>query len=383
MEAQIMTRTELIQQIAPAYMQAHAGDNEAEVRVHLGNLHISELQRMHDAQVRNGYIRVQQQPQQPQKTQADLDLEEAKQIAKKLANDQVLRERQELLDQQQRNNWIAAIQQMFRPGMILPDRTLLQNQANTQLLAGWENPGEQITNPVQWLRKVLRENPALIQQLSWEPIPDLKKQREDAKQQAQADYQTFLGFCRQKEMISPGRTNFDLIYGLYQNSPVGSFYLYLENSVVQLPTGAVLITDDGEDHSLIPPTAMDIENFRLEKEQLRQQHLQHLARTNNFAELRRIANRDRERTAHSTANDAQEFNISKQFEKEQHLKPLPEYWLGKKLDPPAIRAMGREQMRPLVQQFGSARLTARLLGIKQVREFDNYGNPLDGVYVLE
>jgi hypothetical protein len=380
MEAQIMTRTELIQQIAPAYMQAHAGENEANITAHLENLHISELQRMYDAQVRAGYIRVQQQPQ---KTQADLDLEEAKQLARKVANEQLLRERQELLDQQQRNAWIAAIQAMFRPGTILPDRTLVQNQANTQVLAGWENPGEQITNPVEWLKKVLKDNPSLIQQLSWEPIPDIRKQKEEDRQQLQADYQTFLEFCRRKEMISPSKANFDIIYHHYQNSAVGGFIYYLDSSVVELPHGVVLITDDGDDHSLTPATAADIEKFREQKEQLRRQHLRHLAKTDNIAELKRIAKNDHERNTQSSADLAQEFNISKQFEKEQYLKPLPSHWQGKPLDPPAIRAMNREQMRPLVQRFGSARLTARLLGYKSVRRFDSFGNPVDGIYVIE
>ena len=73
--------------------------------------------------------------------------------------------------------------------------------------------GEQIDNPVKWLRKVLQENPALIQTL---PFKDFETKRE-LQQQDQAVLDLFVQHCEVRlALVEKLFAGFDRSVGLEQ-----------------------------------------------------------------------------------------------------------------------------------------------------------------------
>src|SRR5260370_29045316 len=75
----------------------------------------------------------------------------------------------------------------------------IDNQSNRGFILGWlqEDQGESIC--ATWFQKVLKENPVLARQLSWQSsdVLDPRKQKDIAEAQAEQDRETFNQFARE------------------------------------------------------------------------------------------------------------------------------------------------------------------------------------------
>ena len=354
------SKYEIIAAITPGWLASHPHMTSAEVREQFEQYHINYLRTIYDRQVAAGHLR-------PQSTQAP---DAAKQERERLQREYLEHEKQQLLEQVKQLQAGLITDALSRPHAIFPDKKLVDSQATRQQLVSFLNPGEQISNPVAWLKKVLQDSPQLIQTLPFEDYvyvsPAERKQQE---QEALAyDKQVFHEFCRDTERCAERDSNFNVARTVL-GSPLGRHAL--DTGVVHLAEGVFLIGDDGQTHKLVSASTTDQHQWAQERSDLDRANLIRMSRENDFAGLREHDRRRRELPA--TAADFLEYQLSKGYEREvlqgRQLNPLPTHYQGKVLDAAAIRAMNREQMRPLVEHYGTVRLTARLHGVKKVRRF--------------
>ncbi len=286
-------------------------------------------------------------------------------------------ERHELLDQHNAAKDEARLQQLFRT--VVNRKVLIDCEATRNQIWALLDGAPLDSISVQWLVKLLKESPS---QFAWQDVVDPKTQAAANKQQLEADRKQFEDFAKSSELCSIIEANWSVIY-----NALGPGLDKLSISVVQLPEGPCVLTEDGETHQLIPATPVELAQWAQERFEADQENLVRMAANNDIEALRARARRDRERA--TPAVEQLEFQLSKGFEKEvlqgRNVTPLPQTWQGKPLDSAFIRALNRHDpnTRILIERFGNCRLTARLHGLKTVRRFDSVGNPIPGEYVFE
>jgi hypothetical protein len=351
-----LSRTQLIDAITPAWVHAR-NQSEPEVKSVLEQLHISELQRAYDRLVASGKINP------PQVDPRAQEIEAAKQQAREIQRQFLENEKKELLERQAANQLKIVTDALFRPSAIFPGKNLTDNQANREALAelmeataGVENIPR---NPIAWLKQILKDAPQLIKTLSWEDYVTPQERKQEEQEQLELDSQAFYDFCRSTEKCSACESNFNLVRSLL-GSPLGEYAL--STSVVQLPEGVVLITDDGQTHALVSANTIEVEKWRQERFELDQQNLKQMARRGDIAGLRQRAQRDRELQGQDQAQLHFQYSLLKSYgeRREYSMPPLPDTWLGQPLDPAFLRKASPETLRAIMSKHGSVAMNARL-----------------------
>src|SRR5207253_563654 len=162
------------------------------IRDHLGTCAVGLLQQKYDQAVQNGHI-----------TPPKDELAEARDIARRVKQDHLRRENRQLVDQVNQSQLGILTDKLFQPHAIFPNKVLVDSQATRQELIDLINPGEQIDNPVKWLRQVLKDNPALVQTL---PFTDFETKME-LQQQAQEQIEQDKEELRKEHLRELSRTN--------------------------------------------------------------------------------------------------------------------------------------------------------------------------------
>src|SRR5207253_9826660 len=175
---------------------------------------------------------------------------------------------------------------LFQAHAIFPNKVLVDTQATREQLISLVNPGEQIDNPVKWLRKVLQENPALIQTLPFKDFETKRELQQQDQEQQKLDDQTWYEFCRDTEICSPRQANYALAVSVL-GRPLGRHQL--QNSIVQLPDGVVVIGEDGSTSYLVSITTTASELSQEETLKLDQQHLKDMTTRTAGAGFRALA----------------------------------------------------------------------------------------------
>src|SRR5437879_3570941 len=342
-----MNRQELTEALVPTLERVYPQWSRQGIRDHLGTFNIQTLQKKHDEAVQEGRI-----------VQPKDELSEAREVARKVKQDYLRRENQALVDQVNQSQLAILTDKLFQPHAIFPNKVLADTQATRQQIISLVNPGEQIDNPVRWLRKVLQENPALVQTLPFTDFETKKELQQQAQEQEKLDDQTWYEFCRDTEMCSPKDANKNVAISVL-GRPLGRHQL--QTSVVQLPDGVVVISEDGHTHYLISISTTESEQFQQEKEELRKEHLRELSRTNNIGELRRIAAQEHTQNAKTSYQLQFEYGLLKSWgERESTFPKLPDTWLGQPLDPSFIRKASPDTLRSIMRKHGRCQLDARL-----------------------
>ena len=342
-----MNRQELIEGLIPTLEQAYPNWSRQGIRDHLGTCAVGLLQQKYDQAVQNGHI-----------TPPKDELAEARDIARRVKQDHLRRENRQLVDQVNQSQLGILTDKLFQPHAIFPNKVLVDSQATRQELIDLINPGEQIDNPVKWLRQVLKDNPALVQTLPFTDFETKKELQQQAQEQEKLDDQTWYEFCRDTEMCSPKDANKNVAISVL-GRPLGRHQL--QTSVVQLPDGVVVISEDGHTHYLISISTTESEQFQQEKEELRKEHLRELSRTNNIGELRRIAAQEHTQNAKTSYQLQFEYGLLKSWgERESTFPKLPDTWLGQPLDPSFIRKASPDTLRSIMRKHGRCQLDARL-----------------------
>lgn len=366
-----LNRQQLINEIYPLIAVFNKGKTEAEVRQNLANLPTADLERMY-----------QQVAAVPDAVTAAAN-RAAQNTPDAIENQRLKRE--------------IELQNALRVCFATPvpeagNRTVKNIDANRETLTSWlEAETEPIKNVQKWFLGIFKNNPKLAQTnyaiLSWDELPvSAAQHKAELEQQYQADWRTFVDWCRTSGRVSASHANYQVIMQTL-GSPLR--YEELNTLVIDLPSGPALLHSGGDVVELSPQTRAEQQQFRQERTILDQAHLRDLRDTNDIAALRARARRDRERSVQTDFALNQEFQLSQAFEKDvlrdNKLEELPSHYRGKPLDHVAIKQLDRTAMRPLIERFGYARLTARLFGYKKVRRFDSIGNPIDGApeYVFE
>jgi hypothetical protein len=347
----ITDRQTLIEQLFPLYRREYEKlYTIEELRAKLQNLSTRSLQIIYDEQVAAGRITPPQVV-----TAQEIEIEAARQQAREIRRQAALQERQQIILRGT----------LFSFGAVIPDKTLVDCVSNRQQLASFVNPGEQINNPVLWLKKVLADNPSLIQKLAWADPPPSSKQKAEAERQQReyaaktlpGDREKFRTFCFSQDLDRPGvisdaEANFNVL-----RTFIGPGLEQLNVCTITTIGGHLyLLTSDGELHDLIPATSEDITRFKQEREEARVEHLKQLSRTNNISELRRIARKEPGTPQPETNNLRQlefEFSLLTAYsERESTMPELPEVWQGRPITFETIHSESKEFLHELLRTFG-------------------------------
>ena len=95
------------------------------------------------------------------------------------------------------------------------NRTLIDNIANRQIVFGWLHEDQGEIASATWFKKVLSEQPALAESVSWNPSPEQRK-RTEAR-----DKEVFAEVCRQ-HLLSGCEANFSLWRSTGSSRRIGS-----------------------------------------------------------------------------------------------------------------------------------------------------------------
>jgi hypothetical protein len=217
--------------------------------------------------------------------------------------------------------------------VIVDGKMPITNEANRQIVFSWlhEDQGEQPT--VEWFKKVLEENPALKNQITWEPVMSPEQRKQAEARQLEQDKVTFSGLCR-RNSLSDCEANFNLwrstnsISGLAAASPEES------------------------------------EAYRQEAVEQHNEALLRIAETDP-SKLRTIVRQEAEqrRAADQQTEADRQLATAKARDAVMGFPPLPDTWQGQKLDAAFIRTCDVPTQKLLTRRFGSAQLTARLRGV--------------------
>lgn len=190
-------------------------------------------------------------------------------------------------------------------------RMATDDQANRSIIAGWVDETRGEAPSPAWFVQVLKENPILAGQLSWQSAdlldPVRRKQAESA--QAQEDREIFEQAARDTEAFSINDANFNLLRERY--SPLDAYQIKL-------------VAEAGLLLGLVsPPTEEEIKTWRREKAEARKDYLINHA---SPSELRATARQEAEqrRIEHVRAEDARQVAAREQKDKDFGFPPLPE-----------------------------------------------------------
>jgi hypothetical protein len=352
-----MNRETLINIISPVWQRIR-NKSEFEIRTQLQGLRDEDLETVYARLQASGHIDTHAQ-----------EIEAAKQQAREIQRQAALQEKQQLLQKEQQVLLQIGIENLFRPNAVLAGKTLVDCAANREFLGSLPHPGEEVRNPIQWLKKVLADSPSLIQQLAWGGLP-LSKQELQQQERESLDYdkQVFHEFCRDTEKCAEVESNFNVARTVL-GSPLGRYAL--DTSVVLLPDGVFLIGDDGQTHALVPMDTIQSQKFHDEKLQLDQARLKDMAHRGDIAGLRARAKADHERGGVDQQTGLYgldrvkleyEYSLLKTYSDraEFNLPPLPSHYLGQEITPEWIRKQNREVLSQVISKYGTTALNFRL-----------------------
>lgn len=242
--------------------------------------------------------------------------------------------------------------QIFRT--VFNNRVPVDNTANQNIILGWLHPGE--TPSGEWFIRVLTEQPALVEQLSWQSadVVNPAKQAEAQRKQLVEDRRVFEEAAKATELYSVSEANFSLIREKL-GSPFNGYHIKLA-----IDAGHVLV---------FPPSSEELQKWRSEKQQERQSYLINQA---SPEELRAVARQEASQNRQAAVQTAFERELEQGLIRDitiGKMPRLPETWNGEVLDKNFIRRASADTLKQIMRRFGSAQLNARLYGITKVGSF--------------
>ena len=227
----------------------------------------------------------------------------------------------------------------------------IDNQSNRGFILGWlqEDQGESIS--ATWFQKVLKENPALAHQLSWQSadLLDPRKQKEAAEAQAEQDRETFNQFARENG-LSECESNHLLVKSVLGHG----FDRYKLAQAVQ--SNAL---------QLAPAPPEELAKFQRDAYEERVDWLTNSATP---LELRQAARQESEQGRAQQQRTAQQVKIREQKESAVGYHPLPEVGPdGQKWDRAYLLTLAStdiQQYKHLCSYHGFAEITARLNSVR-------------------
>jgi len=254
-------------------------------------------------------------------------------------------ERHELLDQHNAAKDEARLQQLFRT--VVNRKVLIDCEATRNQIWALLDGAPLDSISVQWLVKLLKESPS---QFAWQDVVDPKTQAAANKQQLEADRKQFEDFAKSSELCSIIEANWSVIY-----NALGPGLDKLSISVVQLPEGPCVLTEDGETFQLIEASSEQKAQWAYEKAKARELWLKTEASPD---ELRAAARAEgAARAANQQTQASRDFEAAKVRDSRMGYPPLPEIYLGQPLNAAFIKRASTETLKQLIRRFGSAQIT--------------------------
>ncbi len=287
---------------------------------------------------------------------ADVQAKGRRDAENSLETQQLRQDREQLVANYKQAQLEGLALQLFRATFRIngQDKVLIDCTATRNGLISLVNPGELLPNDlVSWLTKILRDSPEVSERLVWaDPPPSRKEQQKLDRQQLAEDRETFRAFCRRTELCSDTEANFNLIH-----STLGAGLSNLNLSVVQMPHGPVLLTDDGEESQLSPPSVGERQQWAQERFEADQENLKQMAARGDVQGLRDRARRDREKNIWDQAQLHFEYSLLKTYgEREQGMPELPPTWNGQPLTPEFIRKASPEVLKVMMRKHGRCQM---------------------------
>jgi hypothetical protein len=226
---------------------------------------------------------------------------------------------------------------------VIADRGVaVRNTASENLILSWVSLDERPSR--QWFVNLIHSRPDLANQLQWQSPSVL-----NPTYRLEQDRKTFAEICR-KHSISNMEANFGLLREVLQND----FTVY--NAAQAITSGAV---------QLSPATAVEIEQWRNEAAQARQNYLRNEATSD---ELRYAARTEAAQQRQVNQQAEADRQLQAGLQRESFFPPLPEVnQHGEKIDSAYLVRISNTNLqlfRAFVKKHGAANVTARLRGLK-------------------
>ncbi len=226
-------------------------------------------------------------------------------------------------------------------------RVAIDNAANRDIIESWvqEDQGESIS--ATWFQKVLKENPSLANQLSWQSadVLDPAKRKQAEAAQAEKDREIFNAFAR-----SHGFSEVEANYLLAKSVLGDGLDRYTLAQAVQ--SNAL---------QLAPASQEDLAQFRQDAAEERQDFLINRATP---LELRQAARYESEQLRGQQQHAARQVQIREQKEAGVGYPPLPnEAQDGQAIDRMFLLRLPKELYARFCSKYGFAAITARLNGV--------------------
>jgi hypothetical protein len=222
------------------------------------------------------------------------------------------------------------------------------NTANREIIRNWLDEAKGDTGiSLQWFLNVLKENPNLAQQLSWQSadVLDPTKRRHRERNQEAENRSVFDAFCRENR-FSLVDANFHLA-----KCVLGDFDQY---SLAQAVQSNALV--------LAPASPAELQQFRTEAQQERQEYLLNRA---SPEELRNAARQESEQRRIQAQREETERQIAAraQIDSTQGYTVLPEVnQHGERIDAAYLKNLATDVYRNYLRKYGATAITARLNG---------------------
>ena len=272
--------------------------------------------------------------------------------ARQQVHESTARELQEALDQRNLARSEARLQQIFRT-VIVDGKTLVYCESNRQALLDLLDGAPLDNLSAQWLVKRVKENPS---RFAWQDVVNPAKRRQADAVQAKQDRETFSAVARELG-LADSDANFSIV-----SQQLGPGLPDIRASITTMVgdngPGIYLFDADGNTFQLTPATQEQIAQWAYERAKTRELWLKTEASPD---ELRAAV---RAEGASRAANQQQQFQ-QQQIEAEKlrqagQFPPLPEMYLGQKLDSRFIKRASTEVFKQLIRRFGSAQVTEAL-----------------------
>lgn len=233
-------------------------------------------------------------------------------------------------------------------------KILTNCEANKTILASWVQEDQMEVPSPAWLQKVLLENPRYQEQLTWTSADVLDPaKRNQIAEQGIAESRKIFSEAARYFKLSDSEANFRQACSV------------LGNSFNRIQFKQAM---DIQALQLIPASAEELEQYRQKQIAEENKILRRVATSSyEIQRQREIAERRRIETRRTTAQERLEYDVVVGFEKEcvygPKSSPLPANWNNQKLDSSFIKKSSKETLKALISRFGSAQVTARLVGL--------------------
>jgi hypothetical protein len=223
-------------------------------------------------------------------------------------------------------------------------RVAVDNFANRQIIRSWVDETKDEAISRAWFVQILKENPNLAKQLSWQStdLLDPRKQKEAAAAQAEQDRETFNLFARENG-FSEVEANYQLAKSVLGDG-------------LDRYTLAQAVQSNGL--SLAQASFEELAQFRQDAAEERQDWLINSATP---LELRRAARYESEQLRGQQQRAARQVQIREQKEAGVGYPPLPdEAQDGQKIDRMFLLRLPKDLYARFCSRYGFAAITARL-----------------------